>query len=329
MARDGRPRHVGEALGEFFRRSGMVRSLKRVEAVLLWPRVAGPEVARFSSARALRGGVLYVDVSDSETAMHLSMQRRRFLAVFHERYQAHEVKDVRFQAGRPALRDEGASSRSRRAQGDAAAAGSETDAPEADELALARLARELAELDLTEDVSSALLTAGRSLLALHARQRAAGYAECPTCGALHPGPLEPLTLQEAALAGRDKSGYDLPDRELCAACRRHAAEPGVKAASSALALEPSSATPRLTDAQRGVALRLAAAALEAQLRSAFVAALADPAARRTLESLARRRVLVGTAQATLGMPGAPSGDPDDVLDARYRRFLDLDGDTRT
>ena len=62
-------RHVSELLGEFFRRSGLKRAVRRAEAVLLWPQVAGAEVARFTEARVLRDGVLYVDVSDSETAM--------------------------------------------------------------------------------------------------------------------------------------------------------------------------------------------------------------------------------------------------------------------
>lgn len=320
MSRDGRPRHVGDAVGEFFRRSGMVRSFRRAEAVLLWPRVCGPEVARFSSARTLRDGVLYVDVSDSETAMHLSMQRRRFLAVFHERYQANDVKEIRFQAGRPTA----AGHTGRR--NDTASA--EVEPPEPDHEALVRLVQEVDGLDLSEDVSSAVLTAGRSLLKLQARQRAAGYVECATCGALHPGPLEPLTPREQALAGRDTSGYELPDRELCSACRRHATDHGVRLAAAEIASDPDVPTPLLSEQERGVALRLAAATIDADMRSAFVEALADPRARESLARLAHRRVMVAAAQARLGVRFGPTSDPLDVLDPRYRRFLDLDPEAR-
>ncbi len=315
-------------LGEFFRRSGMKRSLRRAEVVLLWPRVAGPEVARFSSARALRDGVLYVDVSDSETAMHLSLQRRRFLAVFHDTYKTTDVKEIRFQAGRPGPSGRSESRRGpQRGIGPASSAADRApeDAPAPDPHALSRLARELGGLDLKDEVSAVLLTAGRSLLALHAKQRAAGYAECPTCGALHPGPLEELSPREIALAGRDTSGYDLPDRQLCSACRRHAAAAGVKAAARELALDPTSPTPLLSDPERAVALRLAAAALDVDMRTAFVEALADPRTRQTLASLARRRVALAAAQA-YGSPGDSADAALDVLDPRYRRFLDLEGD---
>ncbi|MBX3143136.1 MAG: DUF721 domain-containing protein [Trueperaceae bacterium] len=320
MSRDGRPRHVGDAVGEFFRRSGTVRSFRRAEAVLLWPRVCGPEVARFSSARTLRDGVLYVDVSDSETAMHLSMQRRRFLAVFHERYQANDVKEIRFQAGRPT-----AAGHTGRPTDSAS---SETEPPEPDHEALVRLVQEVDGLELSEDVSSAVLTAGRSLLKLQARQRAAGYVECATCGALHPGPLEPLTPREQALAGRDKSGYELPDRELCTACRRHKADPGVRKMAAELSAHPELETPLLSEPERGVALRLAAESLDAAMRTAFVEALADPRARETLAQLAQKRVKVATSQARLGVRLGPTSDPLDVLDPRYRRFLDLDPEAR-
>src|SRR5690554_205218 len=90
-------RHVSEFFAEVFRRAGMKRNMKRAEAVLLWPRVVGADVARFSSARALREGILYVDVSDSETVMHLSMQRSRFLGEYRTTYGVTDVREIRFQ----------------------------------------------------------------------------------------------------------------------------------------------------------------------------------------------------------------------------------------
>src|SRR5690606_9882251 len=98
--RDDGVKPVGALLNELFRRKGMKRSLRRAEAVLLWPRIVGADVAKFSTARSVRDGVLFVDVSDSETAMHLSMQRRRFLSAYRDTYGVTDVRDVRFQVGR-------------------------------------------------------------------------------------------------------------------------------------------------------------------------------------------------------------------------------------
>lgn len=298
-------------------RSGMKRSLRRAEAVLLWPRVAGVEVAGFSSARAVRDGVLYVDVDDSETAMHLSLQRRRFLAVYHDTYKVTDVKEIRFQAGRAARGARGEAGASGRGD-EASLADTEETAP--DPQALARLARELGDLGFDEDVTGLLLTAGRSLLALRARQRSQGYTECPACGALHPGLSEEPTPREVALQGRDTSDYELPDRELCEACRRYALDGKVRAAASDLALDPVGATPLLSEPERAVAGRLAVAALELELRATFAQALADPGYRVALRSLVLRLAGLITGKA----PGSLTDADLEVVEPRYRRFLDLD-----
>ena len=52
------------------------------------------DVARFSEAKALQDGTLYVEVPDSETAMHLSMQRQRFLDVYRGRFSVREVREI-------------------------------------------------------------------------------------------------------------------------------------------------------------------------------------------------------------------------------------------
>ncbi len=90
---------VAELLAEVFRRGGMKRPLKRAQLVLMWPRIAGAELGRFTRAGSFRDGVLYVDTTDSETAMHLSLQRTRFIGSFHD--QGHrELRDIKFRPGR-------------------------------------------------------------------------------------------------------------------------------------------------------------------------------------------------------------------------------------
>jgi len=304
-------RHISELVSEVFRRAGVKRALKRAEAVLLWSKVVGPEVAKFTAARAMDNGVLYVDVGDSETAMHLSLQRRRFLAVYHETYRAMDVKEIRFQVGRLA-RSAAGEPGSKARQGDS----HETQAP-ADPQAVAQLARDLGELGLSEELGAAALRAGRSLLGMRARQLALGHSACPTCGALHGGLLEPPTARERALQGRPTAANDLPDKALCLACRRYADDPNVRAAAGVLALDPDRVTPLLAEDERSVALRLAVAYLDRAMTGLLLEALADPGVRPQLIHAARCRAAIASGK---GVDELDEGDKD-LLDVRYRRFI--------
>ena len=253
-------KHVRDVLAEVFRRGGMVRSLRRAEAVVAWPRVAGPELARFSRARALRSGVLFVDVPDSETAMHLSLQRGRFLDAYERRFGAREVRDIRFTAGRPA-----------EAAVDARVAPDTATEPDPGEWT--ELSRRLGELDLPAELAGPALGAARAMLAHRRRARDAGWTPCPHCGALSPDPGP------------------------CDACRRHRADPGVRAAARALSVDPGVATPALSDEERTVAVALAVEALDARLLELLPHVLASPDLRPQLERAARHRAALDAGVA--------------------------------
>ena len=249
--------HVSAFLGEFFRRQGYKKAMRRAQAVLLWPQVAGREVARFTNARTLRDGVLFIDVSDAETAMHLNLQRQRFLDVFHARFEQHAVKEVRFGVGRIHVEPEPAPP---------------PPSPPADPQQQAALARSLGSLALPDDVTAAAMRAGNAMLRYRARRAAEGWSACPTCGALHPGP------------------------QLCDACTRYANSPGVKRAADRLAESPGLPTPELGDDERAVAERLAASKLDTTLASLLPQVLADPALRPRLELVARRRAALASGK---------------------------------
>lgn len=308
-------RHVTEILDEVFRRAGMKRGLKRAEAVLLWPRVVGADVARFASARVLRDGVLYVDVGDAETAMHLALQRRRFLAVYHETYRAHEVKDIRFQVG--AATDPARGAPDARREGTYAGAPS-GGAPPVDEAELAELAREIGAMNLPDDVAAAALRAGQSLLALRARQRAEGWRPCPTCGALHDGAVRPDTPRERTLRESGRLGLEgQRDRAFCPACRRASHEPRVRVAVMRLATDPSTPTPDLSDEERAVASRLACDYLDGVLAELLPVALTDASAKEHLGRAARCRAALHHGKSVNDVEDADLG----CVPAAVRRLM--------
>jgi len=294
---------LGELVKEVFRRGGFVRGVRRAEAVLRWPEVVGGDVARFATAVALNGGVLVVEVADTETAMHLGLQRQHVLDAYRERVGANVVRDVRFRVGRSPSVDE-------------------TPVPASatpDPSEVAALAHGLESLP--DALFGSAAAAGRTLAKQRAQRRAAGWRPCPICGTLaEPASAVPATPPpwfegvgvEARAAGRTT---------LCHACARHVAAPKVATASARLLVAPDAPTPALTEDERRVARVLALARARRAVRELLPQTLADPTARAPLAQLVRCTVAlrreVSLADVDLG-----DVDPDrDGVDARALRAL--------
>ena len=239
---------VSDLLAEVFRRGGMKRGVKRAEAVLLWPQVVGPKVAKFTEAKTLQDGVLYVDVPDSETGMHLSFQRQKFISVYQGKFGVKDVKDVRFRTGRRPLLEE---------------APPPKPTPQADPKALADLARSVSQAELSDELTKSAMQAAKAMLAWRAAREAEGWVPCVVCGSL------------------------TPTRGLCTTCQRYSEMRQVQAASRALAVSPGKATPFLSEDERAVAVYRAKAYLTEKLQELLPQVLADPALKPHLESAAR------------------------------------------
>ncbi len=288
-----RERALRDLLHEAFRRSGLVRGVQRAEAVIAWRRVVGPEVARFASAVALQQGTLVVDVPDPETAMHLGLQRHHLVRAFAEQLGPNVVREIRFRVGKPAPPDDDPTP-------------AVAHAP-ADPRAVAALARDLQ--GVPEVVAGPALQAGAALLGLHARRRAAGWRPCPVCGV----PSEPPDQATTSASHRAAQA----DAAWCTICRRHAEHPKVRRQAERLVDDPDLPTPVLSDDERVVARRIAAALAAAAQLAALPYVLSDPAERPHLERLAR-------AQAALEADVALADVRDEhlaVVDARVLRAL--------
>lgn len=248
MRRGNGSRDVSDLLAEVFKKGGLKRGVKRAEAVLLWPQVVGARVAKFAEAKSLQDGVLFVEVPDSETAMHLSFQRQKFVNVYQAKFGVRDVKDVRFRTGRRPLLEESAPP---------------TVTVHPDPKALAELARTVSRADLSDDLSRSAMKAAKAMLSWRAARAAEGWVPCTVCGALSP-----------------KHG-------LCTTCARYADFPKVRSASRTLAAAPGQAMPLLSDDERAVAVYQAKAYLTEKLQELLPQVLADPAYKAHLEFVAR------------------------------------------
>ena len=273
-----KPSFVADVLAEVFKRGGMRRGVKRAEAVLLWPQVVGANVARFTTARSVQGGTLFVEVPDSETAMHLSFQRQKFLNVYRAKFGVKDVKEVRFRVGRPSAPD--------------APEEKPAEAP-VDPKALATIARQLGALDLPDDLSGPTMQAAKAMLAYRSRRVAEGWTPCAICDTL---------VQSGAL---------------CTTCARYAESRLIRRSSHQLAVDPTQATPMLSDDERQVAVYLARNYLKEKLQELLPQVLADPTYKPHLESAARCYLAHLLEKPLAGV----SEEDFDRLDARVARAL--------
>ena len=240
--------NVGDLLAEAFKRGGLRRGVKRAEAVLLWPQVVGASLAKFTEAKTLQDGVLYVEVADSETAMHLSFQRAKFVNVYAAKFGVRDVKDVRFRTGRRPLLEETLP---------------KTALPPPDPRALAELSRTVTQAELSDELTQSAMQTAKAMLSWRAARAAEGWQACTICGSLTPA------------------------RGLCSTCLRYAGFPKVRSAGRALAVNPVQATPLLSDEERAVAVFQARAYLTEKLQELLPQVLADPVYRPHLEFAAR------------------------------------------
>ncbi len=237
---------MSSLLAEVFRRGGMKRAVKRANAVLLWPQVVGLEVAKFTNAKVLRDGVLYVDVSDSETSMHLMMQRQKFVDVYRAKYKVKELRDINFVVGRVSEIEEI----------------EEKNELVVDSKRLAAIAKDLASLDLPDNLAKPAIETAKRLLLVRAKREEEGWKECLICKVL-----------------TDKKG-------LCAVCERYANSVKVEREAIKLTVQANLETSILTTEERQVAIYLAKNKLQERMQELLPLVLADAKYRLELEQVA-------------------------------------------
>lgn len=97
--RFGDTRSVSELLGATLGAARLAKGVQRARAILAWPQAVGPEIARMTRPRSQQGGTLFVEVRDSATAHHLTLQRHHFLKSLNALLGEERVTEIRFSVG--------------------------------------------------------------------------------------------------------------------------------------------------------------------------------------------------------------------------------------
>lgn len=89
---------IDVAIESSLRRFGIVRKVKRSQAICMWGDIVGPAAAKVSSAVTCKDGILFVEVKNSVWAAELSLMKRDIIRKLNTRLGRGTIKDVRFRA---------------------------------------------------------------------------------------------------------------------------------------------------------------------------------------------------------------------------------------
>lgn len=82
-------------------RLGIRGKIQQEVAVLLWPKVVGPDIARRTTGVTVKSGIMYVTMTNSAWAHQLSFLKQDLLKAINARLGGNVIRDMRFGAGHP------------------------------------------------------------------------------------------------------------------------------------------------------------------------------------------------------------------------------------
>ena len=86
---------VGQILARVMKGLGLEDKLRERELIENWPNIVGPEIARFSQALRVRGGVLYLKVDSPAWGQELHFLKPQLLERVNESCGPGLIKDIR------------------------------------------------------------------------------------------------------------------------------------------------------------------------------------------------------------------------------------------
>lgn len=194
--RFGGPRGLNELMGATLGTARIAKGVQKARAILLWPQAAGPEIARITRPRSQQGGTLFIEVRDSATAHHLTMQRHHFLKALNELMPDAPLTELRFSVGSIKT---------------PVAVASAPPLPAPDKAKARKLVQ-----GVSEELRPAALRAAEAITRARKWREEQGWRTCPVCGeASREQPCRAcvLTLQDANVRRAARTLQRQPERQ--------------------------------------------------------------------------------------------------------------------
>ena len=93
------PQPIGDVLTELAARYGLGQSLALEQLQEAWKEAVGPDIAPFTKAVGVKGGLLEVVVAASVWVQELNFQKAELLAEFKQRMPKSKIRGLRFKVG--------------------------------------------------------------------------------------------------------------------------------------------------------------------------------------------------------------------------------------
>ncbi len=160
--RTGGTRDWRSLLSQTMQKNRLSRGVTRARALLVWPEVVGPELARLTRARSQHGTLLFIETQDSVLANFLTLQRPLFLERLQAKLGDASVTELRFAVG---------------SWERAVPAPPEQPLPPPDQVRAAELVA-----GVPENVRESALKAAQAITRARLWREGQGWPPCPVCG---------------------------------------------------------------------------------------------------------------------------------------------------
>lgn len=92
-----KPASISDLLDDLIKQKNWSKKIKQHDVFLLWPKIVGDDIARWTSPHVIRGTVLWVRVTDSVWMQQLHLQKPLILEKINSQLQGVLLSDLRFQ----------------------------------------------------------------------------------------------------------------------------------------------------------------------------------------------------------------------------------------
>ncbi len=86
---------IGDIIPDVLRRMGVKKRLSEGALVREWPEIVGEALARRSSVRDLRDGVLFIEAQNNVWMQEINFLQKRILAKIRDRYPDLDINGIR------------------------------------------------------------------------------------------------------------------------------------------------------------------------------------------------------------------------------------------